>query len=112
MSAWWVNGKVRILMFIAMNITAFAALDSFTTAVMWQEVAWTVFAGMGWLVTQHLRNFQLHYPRGWTYMLRYPMKVALNIAIIFLIGHPCRGEYAGRASNLNRPVYRLAKVER
>ncbi|QUL56424.1 transglutaminase domain-containing protein [Paenibacillus tritici] len=82
-SAWWVNGKTRILMFIAMNITAFAALDSFTTAVLWQEVAWTVFAGMGWLVTQHLRNFQLHYPRGWTYMLKYPMKVALNIAIIF-----------------------------
>ncbi|ETT72426.1 transglutaminase [Paenibacillus sp. FSL R7-277] len=83
MSAWWVNGKARILMFIAANITAFAALDSFTTAVMWQEVAWTVFAGMGWLVTRHLRNFQLHYPRGWTYMLRYPMKVALNIAIVF-----------------------------
>lgn len=82
-SAWWVNSKARILMFIAANITAFAALDSFTTAVMWQEVAWTVFAGMGWLVTRHLRNFQLHYPRGWTYMLRYPMKVALNIAIIF-----------------------------
>lgn len=81
--AWWVNSKSRVLMFIAMNITAFAALDSFTTAVLWQEVAWTVFAGMGWLVTRHLRNFQLHYPRGWTYMLKYPMKVVLNIAIIF-----------------------------
>lgn len=83
LSSWWVNGKARILMFIGMNITAFAALDSFTTAVLWQEVAWTVFAGMGWLVTRHLRSFQLHYPRGWTYLLKYPFKVALNIAIIF-----------------------------
>lgn len=83
LSSWWVNGKARILMFIGMNITAFAALDSFTTSVLWQEVAWTVFAGMGWLVTRHLRSFQLHYPRGWTYLLKYPFKVALNIAIIF-----------------------------
>ncbi|WP_342423894.1 transglutaminase-like domain-containing protein [Paenibacillus sp. FSL E2-0178] len=83
LSSWWVNGKARILMFIGMNITAFAALDSFTTSVLWQEVAWTVFAGMGWLVTRHLRSFQLHYPRGWTYLLQYPFKVALNIAIIF-----------------------------
>jgi transglutaminase-like putative cysteine protease len=82
-SSWWVNGKSRILMFIAMNITAFAALDSFTSSILWQEVAWTVFAGMGWLVTNHLRSFQLHYPRGWTYLLKYPFKVALNIAIIF-----------------------------
>lgn len=83
LSSWWVRGKSRILLFLAMNITAFAALDSFTATVLWQEVAWTVFAGMGWLVTSHLRSFQLHYPRGWTYLLKYPFKVALNIAIIF-----------------------------
>lgn len=42
-----------------------------------------MFAGMGWLVTQHLRSFQLHYPRGWTYLLKYPFKIFINIAIIF-----------------------------
>ncbi|MNB80717.1 Protein-glutamine gamma-glutamyltransferase [compost metagenome] len=83
LSSWWVNSKTRILMFLTANIVAFAALDSFTAAVLWQEVAWTVAAGMGWLVTQHLRSFQLHYPRGWTYLLRYPFKVLVNIAIIF-----------------------------
>ncbi|MHA6531335.1 DUF4129 domain-containing transglutaminase family protein [Paenibacillus sp. BAC0078] len=83
LSSWWVSSKPRILMFIGMNIAAFAALDSFTTSILWQEVAWTVFAGMGWLVTQHLRSFQLHYPRGWTYLLKYPFKVAINVAIIF-----------------------------
>lgn len=83
LSSWWVSSKPRILMFIGMNIAAFAALDSFTSSILWQEVAWTVFAGMGWLVTQHLRSFQLHYPRGWTYLLKYPFKVAINVAIIF-----------------------------
>ncbi|CAH1207311.1 hypothetical protein PAECIP111892_02845 [Paenibacillus auburnensis] len=83
LSSWWVSSKARILMFLTANIVAFAALDSFTSSILWQEVAWTVFSGMGWLVTQHLRSFQLHYPRGWTYLLQYPFKVAVNIAIIF-----------------------------
>jgi len=83
LSSWWVSSKSRILMFLGTNIVAFAALDSFTSFELWQEVAWTVFAGMGWLVTQHLRNFQQRYPRGWSYMLDYPFKVAVNIAIIF-----------------------------
>ncbi|MBY0010881.1 DUF4129 domain-containing transglutaminase family protein [Paenibacillus typhae] len=83
LSSWWVTSKSRILMFLTANIVAFAALDSFTSSVLWQEVAWTVAAGMGWLVTQHLRSFQLHYPRGWTYLLRYPFKVLINVAVIF-----------------------------
>ncbi|MBW4085546.1 transglutaminase domain-containing protein [Paenibacillus sp. S150] len=83
LSSWWVSSKSRILMFTGMNIAAFAALDSFTSSILWQEVAWTVSAGMGWLVTQHLRSFQLHYPRGWTYLLKYPFKIAINAAIIF-----------------------------
>lgn len=83
LSSWWVSSKRRVLIFLTANIVAFAALDSFTSSILWQEVAWTVFAGMGWLVTQHLRNFQLHYPRGWTYLLQYPSKIAINIAIIF-----------------------------
>ncbi|OKP96047.1 transglutaminase domain-containing protein [Paenibacillus sp. P46E] len=82
-SSWWVSSKARILMFTGMNIAAFAALDSFTSSILWQEVAWTVSAGMGWLVTQHLRSFQLHYPRGWTHLLKYPFKIAINVAIIF-----------------------------
>ncbi|WP_410512229.1 transglutaminase-like domain-containing protein [Paenibacillus sp. BR2-3] len=83
LSSWLISNKARILMFLGMNIAAFAALDSFTSSRLWEEVAWTVFAGMGWLVTQHLRSFQERYPRGWSYLLDYPFKVAVNIAIIF-----------------------------
>ncbi|KGE18675.1 DUF4129 domain-containing transglutaminase family protein [Paenibacillus wynnii] len=83
LSSWWASTKARILLFIGLNIVAFAALDSFTSTVLWQEVAWTVFAGMGWLVTQHLRSFQLRYPGGWSYLMDYPLKILVNIAIIF-----------------------------
>ncbi|OMD67247.1 transglutaminase [Paenibacillus odorifer] len=83
LSSWWASSKRRILWFIGMNIVALAALDSFTSIVLWQEVAWTVFAGMGWLVSQHLRSFQLQYPRGWVHLLKYPTKIVINIAIVF-----------------------------
>lgn len=83
LSSLWVNSKSRILWFIGMNIVALAALDSFTSIVLWQEVAWTVFAGMGWLVSQNLRSFQLQFPRGWGYLLNYPSKIVVNIAIVF-----------------------------
>ncbi|WP_151737603.1 transglutaminase-like domain-containing protein [Paenibacillus tengchongensis] len=83
LGTWWVTTKARILMFTATNIVAFAALDSFTPAILWQEVAWAVAAAMGWLVIRHLRNFQLHYPRGWGHLLKYPFKIGVNVAIIF-----------------------------
>ncbi|QWU17650.1 protein of unknown function [Paenibacillus sophorae] len=80
-----VTTKSRILLFIGMNIAAFAALDSFTPSVLWQEVAWTVFAGLGWLVSNHLKSFQLRYPRGWKYLIDYPLKISVNIAVIFAL---------------------------
>lgn len=83
LSSWWVSSKSRILWFTGMNIVALAALDSFTSIVLWQEVAWTVFAGMGWLVSQNLRSFQLQFPRSWGYLLNYPSKIAINIALVF-----------------------------
>ncbi|MBY9080652.1 transglutaminase domain-containing protein [Paenibacillus sp. HN-1] len=77
-----VTSKARILLFIGTNITAFAALDSFTSEVLWQEVAWTVLAGLGWLVTCHLKSFQRLYPRSWRAMLNYPIKIVVNIVLV------------------------------
>ncbi|MBE0337200.1 transglutaminase TgpA family protein [Paenibacillus sp. 23TSA30-6] len=80
-----VTTKQRILVFVGINIAALAVLDSFTPTVLWQEVAWMVFAGMGWLVTQHLQYFRQHYPQGWKHIRRYPYKIAANITVIFAL---------------------------
>lgn len=80
-----VTTKQRILVFVGINIAALAVLDSFTPTVLWEEVAWMVFAGMGWLVTQHLQYFRQHYPQGWKHIRRYPYKIAANIAVIFAL---------------------------
>ncbi|MCM3171003.1 transglutaminaseTgpA domain-containing protein [Paenibacillus sp. MER 99-2] len=78
-----VNTTRRILVFLGINIISMGILDSFTQISLWTEVAWVMFAGMGWLVCQHFRNFQVYYPQGWKRLIRYPYKIIANIAIIF-----------------------------
>ncbi|WP_410767872.1 DUF4129 domain-containing transglutaminase family protein [Fontibacillus sp. BL9] len=77
------TGKKRILIFLAADLVAFAILDSFTSYYLWQNVAWTVFGGLGWLVSLHFRSFQLKYPQGWSRLRSQPVKIAANILVIF-----------------------------
>lgn len=72
-----------ILLFLAADLVAFAILDSFTPYQLWQNVAWTVFAGLGWLVCLHLRDYQIAYPYGWLRLRKYPFKIVSNILLIF-----------------------------
>ncbi|MDO7905512.1 transglutaminase domain-containing protein [Paenibacillus sp. JX-17] len=80
-----VTTKGRILAFTGLNVAGFAVLDSFTPVLLWKEVAWTVFAGMAWLVTRHFYQFKQRYPQGWKHLRRSPLKIASNIAIIFAL---------------------------
>ncbi|MEF2964851.1 transglutaminase domain-containing protein [Paenibacillus sp. M1] len=77
------TSKKRVLLFLAADLVAFAILDSFTPYYLWQNVAWTVFAGLGWLVSLHFRVFQLKYPHGWNRLWRQPLKIGANILAIF-----------------------------
>ncbi|MDQ1235096.1 hypothetical protein QE450_002594 [Paenibacillus sp. SORGH_AS306] len=79
------SSRRAIIMFVGTNIAALSILDSFTTSMMWEEVAWVVFAGMGWLVSNHFRYFQQRFPKGWKHLRRYPLKIIFNIAVIFSI---------------------------
>lgn len=72
-----------ILLFTGMNIVAFAILDSFTSYFLWPQVAWTVFAGLSWLVSFHFRKYQIKYPQGWKHLRLYPFRVVVNIVVIF-----------------------------
>lgn len=78
-----VDRRSRILVFLGLNVAAFAILDSYTPFYLWSEAAWTVFAGMGWLVSSHFRRMEQNHPRGWKALRRSPFRIALNIAVIF-----------------------------
>lgn len=79
----WAVNKRRILLVIGLNVVAFAILDSFTTMVLWDETAWIVAVGMGWLVTEHFNRFRKRFPLGWRKLREYPIKIVGNILVIF-----------------------------
>ncbi|CAM2834453.1 transglutaminase domain-containing protein [Paenibacillus sediminis] len=81
----YVRTRTLILLLFGANLIAFAILDSFTSYYLWQETAWIVFAGMGWLVSHHFYSFRQKYPLGWRKLRRSPLKLFANIAIIFSI---------------------------
>lgn len=72
-----------ILFFMSINLIAFAIIDSFTSYYLWSNVAWIVFAGLGWLVCYHLYEYRRKYPQGWQRLRRKPLKIAANIVLIF-----------------------------
>ncbi|GAA0137818.1 hypothetical protein YSY43_46590 [Paenibacillus sp. YSY-4.3] len=75
--------RARVMMFLSCNLIALTILDSFTSYYLWGNVAWLVFAGLGWLVCLHFRKFQLKYPQGWVKLRKEPLKITLNIVVIF-----------------------------
>lgn len=79
----WVNSKRKILLVVGLNVIAFAVLDSFTEYVLWEETAWVVAIGMGWLVTEHFNRFRKRFPQGWRRLREYPIKIIGNILVIF-----------------------------
>lgn len=77
-----VRERLHILMLLGVIMIAFTILDSFTPYKCWHNVAWTVFAGLGWLSSHHFRKYQLKYPLGWKSLRRQPIKVLLNVSVI------------------------------
>lgn len=75
--------RLRILAFLAVHLVAFTILDSFTRYYLWQNVAWIVFAGLGWLVSAHFYEYRRKYPHGWQRLRQSPFKIAVNIFIVF-----------------------------
>lgn len=75
--------RMTILLFISMNLIAFTILDSFTSHYLWSHVAWMVFAGLALLACHHLHQYQLKYPQGWKTLRRKPLRITLNVIIIF-----------------------------
>lgn len=80
----------NILFIVGVSIIAFSILDSFSEFYLWTHVAWIVFAGLGWLVCLHLRQFQLKFPDGWRQLRRQPIRILADIiftfACVLLIG--------------------------
>ncbi|WP_059052039.1 DUF4129 domain-containing transglutaminase family protein [Paenibacillus senegalimassiliensis] len=77
------TSRRRILFLLGAHLLAFTILDSFTSYHLWSNVAWLVFAGLGWLVSIHFYEYRLQYPQGWQKLRRRPLKIAVNVMLVF-----------------------------
>ncbi|WP_018752631.1 DUF4129 domain-containing transglutaminase family protein [Paenibacillus sanguinis] len=80
---YFITSRPRILFLLGAHLLAFTILDSFTSYHLWTNVAWLVFAGLGWLVSIHFYEYRLQYPQGWRRLRKRPWKIAVNIMLVF-----------------------------
>lgn len=80
--AHWATSRLRIIGITAVCLMTLAVTDSFTPIYLWDNVAWSVFAGLAWLVAEHYSRFQREHPRSWKELFRYPAQFILPIALV------------------------------
>ncbi|EFM12703.1 transglutaminase domain protein [Paenibacillus curdlanolyticus YK9] len=72
----------RIMAVLSMTLLTLMIADSFTPVFLWDQTAWAVFAGLGWLIAEHYSRFQREHPRSWSELLEYPISFFLPIVSI------------------------------
>lgn len=77
-----VRRKSAIIAFITLNIIGLAILDSFTTMLLWSQVAWIVLAGLSWIIADHFCRLKNKYPDGWRHLSNYPVHLASTVAVL------------------------------
>ncbi|SEN06978.1 transglutaminase domain-containing protein [Paenibacillus sp. OV219] len=78
--------RLFIIFVILAAVLSLATADSlFTPIHLWDEIAWIVFIGLGWLVASHFASFQKRHPENWSQLLEYPLSLFLPISIIIML---------------------------
>ncbi|SEB40360.1 transglutaminase domain-containing protein [Paenibacillus sp. GP183] len=87
---WFVQSKLRIYLMILMSVLFFAVRDSFSTIVLWQQVAIVLFCGLSLLILRHFAELKNRAPKSWETLTEYPaslgVPITLLIAATVLIG--------------------------
>ncbi|MGG4034252.1 transglutaminase domain-containing protein [Paenibacillus cisolokensis] len=81
----WAVTRVRIFGTVGVCLLSLTIADSFTPIYLWDEVAWTVFVGLCWLVAEHFARFEREHPRSWKELLEYPAAFFLPIVLVLTI---------------------------
>jgi transglutaminase-like putative cysteine protease len=87
---WFVQSKMRIYLMILMSVLFFAVRDSFSSIVLWQQVAIILFCGLSLLIIRHFAELKNRAPKSWEKLIEYPaslvVPITLLIAATVLIG--------------------------
>jgi transglutaminase-like putative cysteine protease len=84
-AVWWSRTKLRIYLWMIISILFFCIRDSFSTVVLWPQVAMVLFCGLLLLIVRHFVEFQRRAPHSWEHIAQYPSAVVLPIVLIMAV---------------------------
>nr|WP_219836252.1 transglutaminase-like domain-containing protein [Paenibacillus sp. R14(2021)] len=78
--------RIYIMLLIGSAVFSLTVADSMLTPLyLWDEIAWLVFIGLGWLVVSHFAAFKKRHPENWAQLLEYPVSLFLPILLIITL---------------------------
>ncbi|MFC0215858.1 DUF3488 and DUF4129 domain-containing transglutaminase family protein [Paenibacillus chartarius] len=87
---WYAKQKRNIYVWMIATILFFCIRDSFSTLVLWPQVAMVLFCGLMLLILRHFAEFQRKAPKSWEHIAQYPsavlMPIVMMMAAVVLLG--------------------------
>ncbi|GGG11129.1 DUF4129 domain-containing transglutaminase family protein [Paenibacillus abyssi] len=85
LAGYWSRSRVQVMTLIAVCMLTLLVADSFSPLVLWDNVAWTIFIGLAWLVAEHFSRFQSKHPDSWNHLIEYPVSLVLPTLLILAL---------------------------
>ena len=83
---WMSNRRLFIIAIVGLALLSLTFADSLLTPIyLWDEIAWIVFIGLGWLVASHFSSFKKQHPDNWEHLLEYPLSLFLPVLLILTL---------------------------
>lgn len=83
--ALWVQGRSQIAAIAGSVLAVLLIADSFTPLPLWDNIAWTIFICLVWLVADHFAQFQAKHPDSWSQLREYPAGLFLPALLIIAL---------------------------
>ncbi|MBD2844498.1 transglutaminase domain-containing protein [Paenibacillus sp. IB182496] len=84
-AALWTITRMQVLMLVSICLLTLLVADSFSPLLLWDNVAWTVFVGLAWLIAEHLWRFQSKHPESWKHLLQYPVSLIMPTLLVLAL---------------------------
>lgn len=81
-AAYWSRTRMQVLVIIGLCLISLTIADSFTPIYLWDEIAWTVFVALAWLIAEHFARFQAKHPESWNDLVEYPAVLVVPTVLI------------------------------
>lgn len=81
----FMRSKQHIIVITILSVLVMSGIDSFTTHILWDQIALIIFAGLCLLVTNHFRELMERNPTSWNTLAEYPSSILVPVGLIISV---------------------------